>query len=248
MDHGSASLPAVDAGPNSVAPAAPAACQFCQRPLGDPYYRAAGRTCCADCAGQIYQFVQRNRFAAGPWLRGALAGLVTAIVCGFVWAAITKASHYEYGILAVGVGIVVTKVIMVASGNRRGPSIQVLAIVLSLLAIFAGKEMTVAWVVWDQLVGPLAPGVNSWAVWTRFFLVAPWLGFNFMDLLWYGIAIYEGYRLARMPRLQIEGPFSIQPPTAGQPLQFDTVQTLLQPVSQPLSPPLTGPHAPEAPR
>ena len=56
----------------------PTVCDFCKQPLGEPFYRVKGRSTCASCAAQVVGLMERNRFAAGPWFLGALAGFIAA--------------------------------------------------------------------------------------------------------------------------------------------------------------------------
>src|SRR3954469_25848871 len=126
-------------------------CSFCHRPLGARHFRVNGQPACEPCVQRVSQIVELNEFKLGPWMLGAIYGLAAAILCGFGWAVIVKITHAEIGIVAIGIGIGVTRAIIAGSNGRRGPSIQALAICCSLLGICIGKGLILSWVLWDQV-------------------------------------------------------------------------------------------------
>lgn len=203
------------------------ACSTCGAALEDQFFHVnAQQSVCPNCAAQIGALQESNRFAFGPWLLGAVVGLVAAIVCGIVWALIVKATDYELGLAAIGVGLIVSWTVMRAAGGRRGPSIQFLTITLSIIGIFVGKGLTPSWALWDKVKPQLdlAPGDPEWIARIFVFLVAPVLMFSFFDILWYGFAIWEAWKLPRAIRVQLDGPYSMQASEDAESLQFDRAQ------------------------
>jgi hypothetical protein len=199
-------------------------------------YRIGDKAVCDRCAAAIGQMQQLNQFAAGPWFFGALFGFGAAVISGFVWALIVKATRYELGLVAIGIGFFVTRAVMRGAGGRRGPSIQVLSVLLSLLGIFVGKGLIGAWAMWDDIRKQLEPGSNETLFRVFIFFVGPFIIFQGMDLLWYGLAIWEAWRIPRAIRIPIQGPYSTgEGPAAPAPpaplggLQFDRVQPQSQP-------------------
>src|SRR5439155_21199351 len=122
-----------------IEPPPTSSCSVCGRPLPMNHYRVNGRPSCAECAQRLAQLTELNEFRFGPWLLGLIYGLAAAILCGFGWAVIVKITHAEIGIVAIGIGIVVTRAIIAGANGRRGASIQAIAIICSLLGIFIGK-------------------------------------------------------------------------------------------------------------
>src|SRR3954467_10517422 len=120
----------------------PANCSFCGRPIRQTFYRIQDRPACAECTQQVQQVAELNRFSFGPWAVGAMFGLAAAVLCGFAWAVVAKITHAEIGIVAIGVAYVVTRAIITGAKGRRGTSIQILALLLSLIGIYVGKGMT----------------------------------------------------------------------------------------------------------
>ena len=134
--------------------------------------------------------------AAVNWPTFALAtaaGLGAAVAGAALWAVVTVLTNYEIGIMAVAVGFMVGRgVIFVAkSGNF---TYGVLGAVLSLLGCLLGNLLSA--------VGFAAPvmGVSYLELLTHLDLnLAGMLmkeTFGAMDLLFYAIGIYEGFRFA----------------------------------------------------
>jgi hypothetical protein len=204
----------------------PPTCAGCGVALTDQFYRVnQQQNVCPNCAAQVGALEQSNRFAFGPWTMGAIAGFVVAVICGFLWALIVKLTDYELGLAAIGVGLGVSWAVMKASGGRRGPSIQFLTIAFSILGIIIGKGLTVTWAFWDQVkpTGPEVADTPEWFLRLLYFLLAPIVTFGFFDILWYGFAIYEAWKLPRAFRVQMDGPYSIEAADDAEGMQFDRV-------------------------
>ncbi|MBM4028771.1 MAG: hypothetical protein FJ280_25760 [Planctomycetes bacterium] len=128
--------------------------------------------------------------------RRALAGgLGAAVVGAAIWAVITVAAHYQIGWMAVGVGFLVGGAVRTLgrgldkSFGYLGAALSVFGCLLgnflSLCAVIAGQEGLSLLTVLAHLGGnPIMIPVAMAAT------------FHPMDLLFYGIAVYEGYRLS----------------------------------------------------
>ena len=124
---------------------------------------------------------------------GILGGLGAAAIGATIWAMITTLTNYQIGWMAVGVGLLVG--IGVRSlGKGIDTSFGVIGAVLSLLGCLAGNLLTICILISRQenielfnLLSRLNPS-------TTFQLMKA--TFNPMDLLFYGIAVYEGYRFS----------------------------------------------------
>jgi hypothetical protein len=121
------------------------------------------------------------------------AGLGTAVVAAGLWAVVTVVTNMELGIAAVALGYLVGRAIR-ETGKGYDPHFGylgaacalfgcVLGNLLSAVAFFAQAKA----ISFTQALGMLDAGLISQLM-TAFF--SP------MDLLFYGIAIYEGYRFA----------------------------------------------------
>ena len=126
-------------------------------------------------------------------LGGGLAGLAAAAVAAAVWAGLTLATGYQMGWMAVGVGFLVGFAIRIF-GKGIDSVFGFVGATLALLGCAAGNLLAVCGMVAEQegmafmeVLSRLNPGV------IQELMVAT---FGPMDLLFYGIAVYEGYQLS----------------------------------------------------
>jgi len=126
-------------------------------------------------------------------LMGGLTGLFAAVVGAGVWAAVTVASEYQFGVMAVGIGFLVGYAVRFA-GKGIAPVFGAVSAVLSLLGCAVGNLLTVIWVIAS------AEGVSLMEVATQLnvAIVIEILKSTFtgMDVLFYGLAAYFGYKTA----------------------------------------------------
>jgi hypothetical protein len=126
----------------------------------------------------------------------ALAGgLTVAVVGAMLWALITVMTNYQVGWMAVGVGFFVGGMVrMLGRGVDR--SFGYLGAALSLVGCLLGNLLSLCAVIAGQ------EGVSLLAVLTHIgsnpiMIPAALLAtFHSLDLLFYGIAVYEGYRFS----------------------------------------------------
>ena len=129
---------------------------------------------------------------------GILGALGAAVVGAIAWAAITAATNFQIGYMAVGVGILVGYVMRVVSGGRDRME-GIAAGVIALLGCILGNLLTAIVVIANH--DHYAIGSAVAVVFSKPALALDLirLGFNWMDLLFYAIAVYAGYRTALKP-------------------------------------------------
>jgi hypothetical protein len=132
----------------------------------------------------------------GPSLaRGILAGCVAALAGAVAWALIAVVSGYQIGFAAMGVGFLVGWAVR-RFGRGRTRAYGAAGALLSLAGIILGNVLTlVGYLTKDQAV-PLFTSVGLVATHagpTFDYLKATFSG---ISLLFYAIAVYEGYRFA----------------------------------------------------
>lgn len=122
-----------------------------------------------------------------------LAGGAAAFLGASIWAAITMAVGYQIGWMAVGVGFLVGCAVR-TFGKGIDRSYGVVGAVSSLAGCAAGNLLAVVGLVAkhqnipvSEILGKLNPEVVASLMRATF---------NPMDLLFYGIAVYEGYRFS----------------------------------------------------
>ncbi len=133
-----------------------------------------------------------------------VAGSVAAAAGAAAWALVTVFTGMRIGWMAVGVGLLVGYAVRLF-GTGSDPTFQVLGAALSLAGCLAGNLLAACIFASRQQDLPLASALAGLtpALAIRLFVET----FSPMDLLFYGLAVYEGYRFARVP--------AAPPPVAG---------------------------------
>ncbi len=122
-----------------------------------------------------------------------LAGLVAAVVGASIWAAVTVATGYQIGWLAIGIGFAVGIAIRYV-GKGIDQVFGVVAAVLSLLGCALGNLLSVAYFVADTESVPFFELLAHMDLDVAIEIMTA--TFNPMDIVFYAIAVYFGYRSA----------------------------------------------------
>lgn len=124
-----------------------------------------------------------------------LGGFIAAVAAAAIWAIITYLTHYRIGFMAIGVGFLVGYAVNYFGKGMTMP-FGLVGAALSLFGCLLGNLLTTI------LFASLTEGISVSAILTTF-LTSPGVileimkeTFRPMDLLFYGIAIYEGYRFS----------------------------------------------------
>jgi hypothetical protein len=110
--------------------AAGTTCAACKQPLRDAYYEVNGRLLCTSCRARLEQHVTGGSFA-----NALLLGLGAAVLGAGIYFAIELLTGYEFGLVAVVVGLLVGTAVRKASRGAGGWRYQALAIGLTYLAV-----------------------------------------------------------------------------------------------------------------
>jgi hypothetical protein len=95
-------------------------------------------------AGKAGEFAKAGTtFLLGSLLGGALGGAIGAAV----WAVIVVVTHYEIGIIAVGVGVACGMGTAIGSRGQTGMMTGLIAVVFTIVSICAGKFFAVSYIV-----------------------------------------------------------------------------------------------------
>lgn len=132
--------------------------------------------------------------APPSWREPLLAGLAAAVAGALAWALITVLTHYKVGLVAVGVGFLVGGVVRKYGGAGSQPH-AMLSAVLALLGCALGDLLSACALIAIERSVSILPVVLA-------VLGSPSLAsqvmvatFSPMDLLFYAIAGYEGFKL-----------------------------------------------------
>ena len=122
---------------------------------------------------------------------GILAGGLAALAGAVLWGLVTAFTHYQIGWMALGVGCLVGLAVRKA-GKGIEQTFGLAGGALAFLGCLAGNVLVVY-----LMVGPLPPE-KVCAILVR--------SFTPIDLLFYGLAVYEGYRFSfrRLSRAELE--------------------------------------------
>jgi hypothetical protein len=123
-------------------------------------------------------------------------GVAAAAVGAILWTAITVATEYQIGFMAIGVGFLVGWAVRV-SGKGIDKPFGVVGAVCALLGCLVGNLLTACYF----LAAVQKTGLVDVFLSLNPVLAAKLLSVTFspMDLLFYGIAVYEGYRFSFRP-------------------------------------------------
>lgn len=106
-------------------------CASCSAALVDSYYEAGGRVLCAPCATKLGQ---AGGSPVGRFFRALGLGVGAALL-GFGVYYLVSLTGYQFGLIAVVVGFLVGFAVRMGTGGRGGRLYQVMAAVLTYLAI-----------------------------------------------------------------------------------------------------------------
>src|ERR1041385_5246647 len=119
------------------------ACSFCQQPIAGSYYEINGRVACLGCRGQLMAAWNRGspaqRFAKALGLGAAAAALGAGVYFG-----VEALTGYEFGLIAVVVGLLVGTAVRKGSRGRGGWRYQLLAMFLTYSAVVATDSTLIA--------------------------------------------------------------------------------------------------------
>lgn len=196
-------------------------CRSCGRAIEGEFYLVAMSACCPKCTGFLHVYQQYCRFTLWPWLRALAAGLIVAVACAVFWAwsAGRTTRQDGIGLFSIFIGVVVSKSVVLAAGRRRGPSILILTIGLSILSILIAKGLMAAWTFWPsvQARGVFA-GLSAPLRRIAVFFAGPLIQMRSLDLAWYAIAFFCGWIIGRLPNISISGPHhakDVRPASSG---------------------------------
>jgi hypothetical protein len=123
-----------------------------------------------------------------------------------------KASDYEVGFVAWGIGFLVGTAVVLAAGGAKGRQLQIVAVVLALVGILIGKYLGYALIVQEDIeTFGESIGLFSGDMF-RFFREDLDAVFGLFDLLWVGLAVASAWRIPQAEEPELSAP----PPSASE--------------------------------
>lgn len=128
-------------------------------------------------------------------LPGVLGGVVAAVIGAAIWAVVTVATKYQIGWMAIGVGFLVGFAVRTL-GKGVSKSFGIVGAMCALFGCLLGNVLTACGFLANQESIPVFQVVLK--ALTRPALAVELIKITFspMDLLFYGIAVYEGYKFS----------------------------------------------------
>ena len=124
---------------------------------------------------------------------GIIGGLAAAVIGAAIWAAVTVITDFQIGWMAVGIGFMVGFAVRI-TGKGISKSFGYVGAILALASCLAGNLFSICVIISKQeaipffyLLTRLNPQIIAELMKTTF---SP------IDLLFYGLAVYEGYRFS----------------------------------------------------
>ena len=124
---------------------------------------------------------------------GVIGGAGAALIGACVWAAVTVLTNFQIGWMAVGVGFLVGYAVRIF-GKGLSNIYGFAGAALALFGCLAGNLLSVCAVISKQEAIPLIDLLSRLNYLIIFDLMKA--TFSPIDLLFYGIAVYEGYRFS----------------------------------------------------
>src|SRR5580692_5257791 len=113
--------------------AAETVCKACAQKISGAYYRVNGVPACASCAQRLKDQLPQDSHQA--FVRGVLLGIGGALVGFGIYVAFALSTGWMVGYISLLVGYLVGKAIVFGSGGVGGRRYQVVAVLLTYMAV-----------------------------------------------------------------------------------------------------------------
>lgn len=134
----------------------------------------------------------------GNLLLGTLGAVAGAVLGAIAWAAITAATNFQIGYMAIGVGFLAGYGMRVLGGGRDRAG-GIVAGAVALLGCVLGNLLAAIVVIAQHEHYAIDVVLRAAIAKPAFTGALVRDGFDLMDLLFYALAVYAGYRTALKP-------------------------------------------------
>ncbi|MBN8221848.1 MAG: hypothetical protein J0L53_13060 [Spirochaetes bacterium] len=111
-----------------------AKCSICHNPLSGSYFTVNMQSTCPSCADNLRQHFQKPS-SVGEFLKSIVFGIGAGIIGSLIYYAILRFTGYEIGLVAILVGYLVGRAVMMGSGNKGGLKFRIIAVLITYLSI-----------------------------------------------------------------------------------------------------------------
>ena len=209
-------------------------CAACGQPIATSYYEVNGNVTCQRCRNQVMAAWSRGS-SGGRFARALGLGFGAAVLGAGIYFGIAALTGYEFGLVAIVVGVLVGGAVRKGSNGRGGRRYQLLAMFLTYTAVVVtdssliARELKKEWRAQAASPAAATAGVNAstdaalgtsprpgplavafgLALIIALAYAAPiMIGITSpLHLLIAGFALYEAWKLNRGVALQVTGPY-----------------------------------------
>ncbi|MEK6901029.1 MAG: hypothetical protein AABX37_01680 [Nanoarchaeota archaeon] len=153
--------------------------------------------CSACCEGVAKAYSEEM---ANPNLAQAgLVGCLGAVVAGFLWYWIVQWTQREFGYFSIGVGFLIGYAVHWGSGMKRGPSLQMMSAVLTLITLYTANYF----IAFQSIKRYIAAQHPVWLAGGEIAYISPFHPdvvraiISPMGILIWGIGIYFAYQIPK---------------------------------------------------
>jgi len=156
------------------------------------------RVLCPQCRAVFQDAIEQETHA--PNIPFALvAGLLGAAVAGLIWYYFVTLTEIQFGLVSILMGWLVGKSVVWGSGNKRGKSLQLLSLSLTIVAIIFSEYLILN----HYFIEEFGSGYGNLTLsdFLRMYGLYFTQASGFINLLFYGIALWQAYRTPRKREL-----------------------------------------------
>lgn len=182
-------------------------CAQCSKPIGpqDEYtiiktskHGDVESTLCLQCRAVVQDAIEQETHAPNILL-ALFAGSLGAAVAGLIWYYFVTLTEIQFGLVSILMGWLVGKCVVWGSGNRRGKSLQLLSLSLTIVAIIFSEYLILN----HYFIEEFGSGYGNLTLsdFLRMYGLYFTQASGFINLLFYGIALWQAYKTPRMREL-----------------------------------------------
>jgi hypothetical protein len=210
----------------AAAGAAPTSCTVCKQPFVGSYYAVNGRAVCATCRDNVAAHA-----ASGSFATALMLGLGAATLGAVIWFGFISLTDHNWSLVAVVVGLLIGSAVRKGSRGLGGWKYQTLSIFLTYLSVVAtDASISIRQQSASSSSGPVVvidssdTGASVHGQHSSFVATVSLVGFALalpvligiqspLSLVILAFALYQAWRLNKVPAFTITGPFQIAPAT-----------------------------------
>ena len=153
---------------------------------------------CPQCRAVVQDAIEQETRTPNILL-ALFAGSLGAAVAGLIWYYFVTLTGIQFGLVSVLMGWLVGKCVVWGSGNRRGKSLQLLSLSLTIVAIIFSEYLILN----HYFIEEFGSGYGNLTLsdFLRMYGLYFTQASGFINLLFYGIALWRAYKTPRMREL-----------------------------------------------